>query len=226
VLVIVLIYALYLAALPLVAIVTCAVCAVGIPVTYLVVLTRVLISRPAWLPDPKHWPQSPAGSDPAVLQYFYGFSGYGFYSPAVADVVHTVRIAADHCRTIWGYSVNAVLMSLARRQPQFAAPLRATGTVGMDIGITFGAIVAGCCVLVHILVVGLCAVWWRILATLLGGAASAVSRTRTCPGCSAQVHRPQHVCPGPTNALHDRATTDLGHRRTPFHGPRWLRFFE
>ncbi len=161
-LVIALIYAAVV--LPLVAIGTCAACAAGIPVTYLVVLTRVLVSRPPWVPDPKNWPQPPTESDPAVLHYFYGFSCYGLYSPAAADVVHTVRIASDHCRTIWGYSVNAVA--------------------------------AGCCAFIHILVVGLCAAWWRSLATVLNGAASAVSHTQTCPSCSAQVDRPRYTCKG------------------------------
>jgi len=197
VLAIVLIYALYLAVvLPLVAIGTCAVCAAGIPVTYLVVLTRVLVSRPAWLPDPKNWPQPPPESDPAVLHYFYGFSCYGLYGPAAADVVHTVRIASDHCRTIWGYSVNAALMSLARRQPQIASLLRATGTIGMGVGIIIGAFVAGCCAFIYMLVVALCAAWWRFLAAVLNGAASAGSRIQTCPSCSAQVDRPQYTCTG------------------------------
>jgi hypothetical protein len=191
-----LIYALYMAVvLPLVAIGTCVACAAGIPVTYLVVLTRVLVSRPPWMPDPKNWPQPPMESDPAVLHYFYGFSCYGLYSPAAADVVHTVRIASDHCRTIWGYSVNAALMSLARRQPLIAPLLRATGTVGMGVGIIIGALAAGCCAFIHILVVGLCAAWWRSLATVLNGA-FAVSRTQTCPSCSAQVDRPRYTCTG------------------------------
>jgi hypothetical protein len=194
--VIVLIYALYLAViLPLVAIGTCAVCAAGIPVTYLVVLTRVLVTRPAWLPDPESWPQPPAESDPAVLHYFYGFSCRGIYGPAAADVVNTVRIASGHCRTIWGYSVNAALMSLARLQPQTAPLLRAAGTVGMGAGIIIGAFAAGCCAFIHILVVGLCTAWWRSLAAVLKGVASAVSRTQTCSryictghGCQREHH--------------------------------------
>jgi hypothetical protein len=197
VLVVAFIYALYLVVvLPLVAIGAYAVCAAGIPVTYLVVLTRVLVSRPAWLANPEHWPQAPPESDPAVLHYFYGFSCYGLYSPAVADVVHTARIASDSCRTIWGYSVNAALISLARRQPRIAPLLRAAGAVGMGVGIAFGAFAAACCAFIYILVVGLCAVCWRIVATVLNGAASAVPRTQTCPGCSAQVHRPQYICSG------------------------------
>jgi hypothetical protein len=66
VLVVAFIYALYLVVvLPLVAIGAYAVCAAGIPVTYLVVLTRVLVSRPAWLANPEHWPLAPLrGSHP------------------------------------------------------------------------------------------------------------------------------------------------------------------
>jgi len=207
VLVIALIFALYMAVvLPLVAIGTCVVCAAGIPVTYLVVLTRVLVSRPAWLPDPKDWPQPPMESDPAVLHYFYGFSCYGLYSPAAADAVHTVRIASDHCRTIWGYSVNAALMSLARRQPQIAPFLRATGAAGMGVGIIIGAFAAACCAFIHMLIVGLCTAWWRFLATVLNGAASAVSRTQTCPSCSAQVDRPRYTCTGRGCQRTSRAT--------------------
>jgi hypothetical protein len=60
VLLIALIYALYMAVvLPLVAIGTCVACAAGIPVTYLAVLTRVLVSRPAWVPDPRLLPLRP-----------------------------------------------------------------------------------------------------------------------------------------------------------------------
>jgi hypothetical protein len=195
--VIVLIYALYLViVLPLVAIGACAACALGIPVTYLVVLIRVLVSRPAWLPDQKHWPHAPAESDPAVLHYSYGVSFYGLYSPAVADVVQTVRIAYDDSRTIWGNGVNAALTSLARRQPEIATPLRAAGAAGMGVGIVFGAFVAACCALIHILVTGLCAVLWRILAAVLNGASSAFIGTQACPSCSAQVRRPLYRCTG------------------------------
>jgi hypothetical protein len=107
-----------------------------------------------------------------------------------------VRIASDHCRTIWGYSVNAALISLARRQPQIAPLLRATGTAGMGVGIIIGALVAACCAFIHMLIVGLCAAGWRSLATVLNGAASAVSRAQTCPSCSAQVDRPRYICTG------------------------------
>jgi hypothetical protein len=195
--VLVVIYALYLViVLPLVAIGTCAVYAAGIPVTYLAALTRVLATRPAWLPDPKQWPQPPEDSDPAVLHYFFGVSRYGLYGPSVADVVHVARIAYDDCRANWGYRVNAALNSLTRRQPQFAALLRAAAAAGMGAGIIFGAFIAACCASIHILVVGLCGAGARIAAAVLNGAAAAFPRTQTCPGCSAQVRRPRYICNG------------------------------
>jgi hypothetical protein len=195
--VVVVIYALYLVVvLPLVAIGTCAVYTAGIPVTYLAALTRVLVTRPAWLPDPEHWPQPPEESDPGVQQYFYGVSRYGLYGPAVADVVHVARIASDDCRANWGHRVNAALKSLTRRQPQFAALLRGAGTVGMGAGIAFGVFTAACCASIHILVVGLCGAGARILAAVLNGAAAVFPRTQTCPGCSAQVRRPHYICDG------------------------------
>ena len=191
------IYLLYLIVLlPLVAIGTCAACVAGIPVVYLVVLARVLAFRPAWLPDPKHWPHPPAESEPAVPHYFYGFSYGGLYGPAVADIVHAARLTYDACRTIWVYNAYAALTALARRQPRIAPLLRVAGAVGMGAGIVIGVFVAGCCAFVHAVMVGLSAVGWRCLATVLNGAGAAARRTQTCTGCSGQVQRPRYKCPG------------------------------
>src|ERR1700761_7611473 len=79
-------YLIYLAcALPLGLLAGVVVYACGLPGAYLLVLSRVLVTRGSSLPAPPRWPERPPGADPAVLQYFYG--------PALADARHTVQLA-------------------------------------------------------------------------------------------------------------------------------------
>jgi len=201
------IYVMYLVTVtPLAAMVVCAAYALRIPGTYLLVLARVLVIRPAWLPDWKRPPHVPGNADPAVLQYFYG--------PAAADADLTVRLAYDDCRRFWSYGARKVVRSFNSAAPLFTGPLGVGGAAGMAIGTIFGAAVAAGCALIHLLVVGILAGLARAAGIVLRGIDSVVLRIRHikmfCPVCFERVPYPGYVC--------------TGDRRHPHHDVRPGRF--
>jgi hypothetical protein len=193
-LVIAVLYVMYLAiAIPAAAAVACAACALWIPVTYLRVLGRVLVTRPAWLPDWKRPPRAPGDSDPAVLHYLYG--------PALADADLTVRVAYDDGAGFLRRSAaRNIVRSFESDVPWFTAPLGVGGAVGAAAGTAAGAAVAAGCALIHLLVVGLLAGLAWAAGTVLRGIDSAVLRIRHikmfCPVCFEPVPYPGYVCPG------------------------------
>lgn len=187
------IYLMYLVtATPLAAMVACAAYAVRIPGTYLLVLARVLVIRPAGLPDWKRPPRAAGNADPAVLQYFYG--------PAAADADLTVRLAYDDCRRFWSYGATKVFGSFTSAEPWFTGPLGVGGAAGMAVGTIFGAAVAAGCALTYLLVVAILAGLARAAGIAARGIDSAVLRIRHikmfCPVCFERVPYPGYVCTG------------------------------
>jgi Double-GTPase 2 len=186
-------YVVYLVtATPLAAVVACAVYAVRIPGTYLLVLARVLVIRPAWLPEWKRPPRAAGNADPAVLQYFYG--------PAAADADLTVRLAYADCRRFWNYGAGKVVGSFTSAAPWFTGPLGVGGAAGMATGTLFGAAVAAGCAVIHLLVVAILAGLARAAGSALRGIDSVVLRIRHikmfCPVCFERVPYPGYVCTG------------------------------
>jgi hypothetical protein len=186
-------YVIYLAvAVPATAAASCAVYLVRVPVTYLAALTRVLLVRPSWLPDPERWPEAPGGSDPAVLAYFYG--------PATADAVHVATTAFEASRRRWGLGVNSALRSSRQRGSALGGPLGPAAAAGMTVGTAAGVVVAACGAALHIAIVGISATLVRASAAALNGAGSVVSRGRrnpvTCLACGKPVASPLYACTG------------------------------
>ena len=90
--------------------------AIGVPGAYVAGLGKVLATRPPELPAPRRRPKSPPGSDPAVLQYFYG--------PALADADHVLQVGFANCRKLWELGVDAAAESFdADDAAWFTAPL-------------------------------------------------------------------------------------------------------
>ncbi len=188
----------YLAcAVPIAALFAFVVYGIGMPVAYFVGLWRVLVIRPAWLSGPKRALKIPAGADPAVPGYFYG--------PALIDADHAVRVGYGTCRDLWQRGAKAVVSSFGRQEiVLLTGPLGVGGAVGMAAGTAFGAVVAACCALVHLLTVGVSAAFVRAGGAALRGVDSAVLRIRNirmvCPHCYERVPYPAYACPGPACA--------------------------
>ena len=187
------VYVIYLAvAIPVTVIISCVAYLIRIPCSYLTALARVLIFRPAWLLDPKCGPQAPPGSDPAVLQYFYG--------PAMADAARAAWIAFDDCRRHWRSGINSALRPSRTSRSPVNGPLSIASATGMTAGTFFGGLAAACFMLLHFLIVSLSAALVWALCTILRGVDSAALRARdariTCPACSELVSYPGYFCPG------------------------------
>jgi hypothetical protein len=186
-------YAIYLAvSMPVTAIASCAAYLVIVPSVYAATLTRVLVSRPAWLPDAPQWPRAPAYSDPGVLQYFYG--------PALADVAQVAQNAFDDGQRRWRLGIQTMFRSPRQRGSPLGSPLKLAAAAGMTAGSLLGIVAIAGCVLLHAVVAGLTAVVVRAFSAALRGAGSAISRARdtpmTCPACSEPVPCPSLACPG------------------------------
>ena len=183
----------YLAlAVPIAAIFAFVVYGLGMPAAYFVGLWRVLVIRPPWLSSPKRLPKTPAGADPAALEYFYG--------PALTDADHAVRVGYDTCRDLWRRGAKAVASSFGRQEVILTGPLGVGGAVGMAAGTAFGTAAAACCALVHLLAVGVSAAFVRAAGAALRGVDSAVLRIKNirmvCPNCYDRVPYPAYECPG------------------------------
>jgi len=188
-----LLYVVYLACVvPISAIVAFAVYSVGLPVAYFVSLGRVLVVRPPSLPSPKRQPKIPAGSDPAVLQYFYG--------PALVDADHTVRVAYGSCRDLWQRGAKAVASSFEGDNSLFTGPMGVGGAIGMIAGTAVGTVATAACAFIQLLTVGVSAAAVRAAGAALRAADSAVLRIKNirmvCPNCYTRVPYPAYECPG------------------------------
>jgi Double-GTPase 2 len=193
VVVLALLYVIYLAcAIPISAIVAFAAYSVGLPVTYFVSTWRVLVVRPPSLPSPRRGPKIPAGSDPAVLQYFYG--------PALVDAEHAARVAYGSCRDLWQRGAQAVTSSFHGDRPLLTGPMGAGGAIGMIAGTAVGTVAAAGCALIQLLAVAVSAAAVRAAGAALRAADSAVLRIKNirmvCPNCYKRVPYPAYECPG------------------------------
>jgi hypothetical protein len=178
-------------AVPAAAVAAFAVYAVVIPGSYLLALTRVLGTRPAWLPEPRRAPKLPAGADPAVPQYFYG--------PAAADAGQAVRLAYDGARGRWNSGARKIISSFGGDEAMLTAPLGIGAAAGMAAGTALGTLAAGACAVTHLIVVSLCAGTVRAAGAVLRAADSAMLRIRNirmfCPVCFQRVPYPGYLCP-------------------------------
>ena len=119
-------------AVPIAAIAAFAVCALGMPVAYLIGLERVLVGRAPSLPSPVRQVKLPADADPAVPQYFYG--------PALADADLAVRIASGECRRLCRRVGRTVRSAFDTDLPPLTWPLGLGGAIGMAVGTAVGAV--------------------------------------------------------------------------------------
>lgn len=186
-------YLFYLvAAIPLMALVACAVYSVGIPAKYLTALARVLVIRPAWLPEPGRWPRVAEDADPAVLQYFYG--------PALADAQHAAAVGFRAGREFWQSGARRIVSSFSGDAPLMTSPLGVGGAAGMAVGTAAGTLAAAGFALVYLLVVSVSAAGARAAGIALLGVDSAILRIKNirmvCPQCSHRVPYPGYFCPG------------------------------
>ena len=179
-------------AVPIAAIAAFAVCALGMPVAYLIGLERVLVGRAPSLPGPVRRVKLPADADPAVPQYFYG--------PALADADLAVRIASAECRRLCQRVGRTVGSAFAADLPPLTWPLGIGGAIGMAVGTVVGAVATAGCACVHLLAVGISAATVRVTGRALRGADSAVLRVKNirmvCPACFGRVPYPAYECPG------------------------------
>ena len=173
-----------------------AACLLGMPVAYFTGLARVLVRRdPVWLSGagPVRWPKALPGGDPAILQYFYG--------PALADAEHALRAAYRDCRGVWLYCGRVVAAAVTGDGALLTAPFGIGGTIGIGIGVVFGAAAAACCAGIYLLTVGVSAALVRAAGTALGVTDSVVLRVKNirmvCPSCYERVPYPGYECPGP-----------------------------
>ena len=97
----------------------------ALPAGYLAAVGQVTALRPAEL-SAESWPQSPEGSDPAVLQYFYG--------PAMADARHAMTVAYQRSREWWGDGAGWVSSALHSDLLPVTVPAGIGGAVGMVAG--------------------------------------------------------------------------------------------
>jgi Double-GTPase 2 len=165
--------------------------AVVIPGIYLVALTRVLASRPRWLPEWQRAPKLPAGADPAVPQYFYG--------PAAADADQSVRLAYEGARDRWNAGSRKIMDSFGAGETALTAPLGIGGAAGMAAGTLVGTLAAGACAAISLVVVGLSAGAVRATGAALRAVDSGMLRIRNikmfCPVCFERVPYPGYLCP-------------------------------
>jgi hypothetical protein len=179
-------------AVPIAAIAAFAVCAIGMPVAYVIGLERVLVGRASSLPDPVRRVKLPADADPAVPQYFYG--------PALADADLAVRIAAGQGRRLGQRASRIIGSAFAADLPPLTWPLGIGGAIGMALGTVVGTVATACCACVHLLAVGISAAAVRATGSALRGADSAVLRVKNvrmvCPRCYGRVPYPAYECPG------------------------------
>ena len=180
-----------LCVLPIAALVSAAVYSCGLPVLYLLALGQVLVRRGSSLSAPPRWPKTPAGADPAVLQYCYG--------PALADAEHTVQLAWQQSGKFCLRGKTAIAGSFTADVVPLTAPLGAGAAIGMPVGILVGAAAATACAVVHLLTVGAAAALTQATGTVVRGADSAVLRIRNirmvCPTCYRRVTYPAYQCP-------------------------------
>ena len=111
--------------------------AIVIPGTYLLALTRVLASRPVWLPEWRRAPKVAAGADPAVPQYFY--------RQAAANAGQAVRLAYEGARGRWSSGSRKIIGSFGAGEAMVTAPLGIGAAAGMAAGTLFGTLAAGAC---------------------------------------------------------------------------------
>lgn len=179
-------------AVPIAAIAAFVVCALGMPIAYLIGLERVLVSRAPSRPSPVRQVKLPADADPAVPQYFYG--------PALADADLAVRIGSGECRHLDQRVGRAVGSAFAADLPLLTRPLGIGGAIGMTAGTVVGAAVTAGCACVHLLAVGISAATVRVTGRALRGANSVVLRVKNirmvCPDCYERVPYPAYECPG------------------------------
>jgi Double-GTPase 2 len=186
-------YLIYVAfALPLGLLAAVAVYSCGLPGVYLFALSRVLVTRGNSLSVPPRWPKLSPGSDPAVLQYFYG--------PALADARHTVQLAWLLSRQFWRRGKTVIAGTFEADMVPLTAPIGIGAAIGLPVGVLVGAAVAAVCAVVHLLVVGVAAGVMQATGTVLRGADSAVLRIKNirmvCPTCYRRVSYPAYKCPG------------------------------
>lgn len=185
-------------AVPIAAAAACVVYTLLIPGTYLLVLSRVLVTRPAWLPDHKRVLRVPKNADPAVPQYFYG--------PAAADADLAVRVAYDDCRRRWNSGARRVIRSFGSASPLLTMPLGVGYAAGMALGTLLGAVAAAGCALAQAMVVAILAGSARAAGTVLRGLDSALLRIKHvkmfCPVCFERVPYPGYLCPGDCDRPH------------------------
>lgn len=162
----------------------------GLPIVYVVALTRVLVKRGSSLPAPSHWPETPSDADPAVLQYFYG--------PALADARHTVQLGWQLSGQFFRLGRTAITESMKAAGP--TAPIAAGAMIGMPVGLLVGAAVATACAVVQLVTVAVSAAAMWVSGTTLRGVDSAVLRIKNirmvCPTCYRRVTYPAYKCPG------------------------------
>jgi len=179
-------------AAPLAAIAACAVYTARIPYTYLRALARVLVTRPARLPEWKRQPGVPENADPAVPQYFYG--------PAAADADLIMRVAYDDCRRFLSSGIRRFTGWFTSDAWWLAAPIALGGVFGLAAGTAFGGAIAAACGLTYLLAVGILAGLARVTGIVLRGIDTAVLRIRHikmfCPVCFERVPYPGYVCAG------------------------------
>lgn len=186
------VYLIYISvAVPVAAVVAFACYALVVPGGYLLALSRVLVSRPGWLPEPRRAPKLPAGADPAVPEYFYG--------PAATDADQAVRLAFDGARNRWNYGAGRIVSTFGTDGAVLTAPLAAGAAAGMAVGTAVGAAAAAALAVVHLVVVGLSAAVVRATGTALRATDSAMLRIKNirmlCPVCFERVPYPGYLCP-------------------------------
>jgi hypothetical protein len=165
----------------------------ALPAGYLAAVGQVTALRPAELLPAESWPQPPEGSDPAVLQYFYG--------PAMADARHAMTVAYQRSREWWSDGADWVRSALHSGLLPATVPAGIGGAVGMAAGAVAGALLAAGCAAVYLLIVAVCTVGVRTTGTVLRSIDSGLLRLKNirihCPNCGERVPYPGYVCPGP-----------------------------
>jgi hypothetical protein len=164
----------------------------ALPTGYLAAVGQVTALRPAELPPAESWPQPPEGSDPAVLQYFYG--------PAMADARHAMTVAYQRSREWWGDGADWVRSALHSDLLPATVPPGIGGAIGMAGGAAAGTILAAGCAAVYLLVVAVCTAGVRTTGAVLRSVDSGLLRIKNirihCPHCGERVPYPGYLCPG------------------------------
>jgi ABC-type phosphonate transport system ATPase subunit len=174
---------------------------IGVPCAYVMGLGKVLVTRPPELSAPPRWPKSPPGSDPAVLQYFYG--------PALADAHHAVQVAYGNCRKFLEWGLEGVAESFEIGDGAWlTGPLGAGGVIGMALGTAVGVLITAVLALIQVMVVVVSAVLVRAAGAALRGADSVMLSVKNvkmvCPHCYERVPYPAYDCPNPVRSHRHR----------------------